>query len=245
MTWYYDGSFDGLLCAVATSYAQKSIPDTLQVEPDSGSLFDAPQEIETDGVQARRVAAAIQKHFDPRTRRRLMHAFLCDDSAPERDLLLYIRLGFKSPALLEQLSHPVVYAVEGYEKRVMTTRHKMLAFTRFEELGDGTLYARIEPPRNVLPLLGSHFAARLGGTPFIIHDLGRQTALLHRDGQTEFRQVHAAKTPQRSADEAHFQQLWRTFFDRVAIASRHNPALQRQFVPLHYRRWMTEFSSQE
>lgn len=242
MTWVYDGSFEGFLSSVARSYTDRQIPRTLVPKYAPITLFDTPTLVETDVLSAEKLSNAMQRHFDHEIRQRIMQAFLCDDSAVERELLLYIRLGFKSKEHVKNLTHPVVYAVEQYQKRVLTTMHKMFAFTRFEVLEEGTLYARIEPPRNVLPLLGAHFVRRLGQERFIIHDLMRETALLHRDGTMELRRVHAFDTPTVSDDEEKFQRLWRTFFDKIAIESRYNPSLQRQFVPLKYRQWMTEFN---
>ena len=48
--------------------------------------------------------------------------------------------------------------------------------------------------------------------------------------------------PLRSESEEKFQNLWKTFFDSVAIKSRKNKKLQQQTVPLIYRTYMTEFN---
>jgi probable DNA metabolism protein len=117
----------------------------------------------------------------------------------------------------------------------------MNAYLRFEELEDKTLYARIAPPRNVLPLMGGHFRTRLRGENFILHDTARSIALLHREGESSLVRVESFETPTLSVEEASFRRLWKTFFDSVAIESRLNPALQRSHVPLKYRTYMSEF----
>lgn len=240
MRWEYDGSFEGFLCCVAKSYRDRALPDTLRDGAPPG-LFDAPQWVETDAMTAKKVLEGIRDKLGHEHARCIFHAHLCDDSAPERDLLLYLRLGFKDVRHLQDLANPVVYAVEQYQKRVLSTLHKMHAFTRFEELSDGLLYARIAPPRNMLPILGTHFKKRFGTERFIIHDVKRATALTYESGTLRLHSVHDYDIPERSADEARFQDLWKRFFDTVAIDARLNSDLQRQHVPLKYREYMTEF----
>ena len=58
----------------------------------------------------------------------------------------------------------------------------MLGFLRFEELSGGVLYAQMEPPYAVLPLIAPHFADRLRQENWIIHDLKRGLLALHRAG---------------------------------------------------------------
>ncbi|MGI5880927.1 MAG: DUF4130 domain-containing protein [Syntrophomonadaceae bacterium] len=38
-----------------------------------------------------------------------------------------------------------------------------------------------------------------------------------------------------------YQELWKLYFNRIAIDSRRNPKLQTQFVPIRYRKNLLEF----
>lgn len=241
MIWLYDGSFEGFLSIVHESYLSKTIPDAIRTHKDPSSLLDECRFIQTEELSASKVASSIRERFSKPIIERIFHAFLCDDSQPERDLLLYLRLGFKSADYLNDYAHPVIYTVHGYQRRVLSTLHKMNAYLRFEELEDLTLYAQIAPPRNVLPLMGKHFKTRLRNAPFIIHDTKRSLALLFKEGTLRLEQVGEYSEPIRSAEEERFRQLWKTFFARVAIESRINPKLQRSHVPLKYRTYMSEF----
>lgn len=241
MYWIYDGSFEGFLCVVAQSYLRKTLPDQIDTEAPQPGLFDDPQWIDTDELQAHRLLNALRKKCTHDTVRLIFLAFLCDDAPRERELLIYIRMGFKEPDLLRDAAHPIVVAVEGYRRRVLRTLHHLHAFARFEQLSDGTLYARIEPPRNVLPLMGAHFRKRFRYERFIIHDLKRSLALVYDSRELQLHSVYDYEIPERSEDEQKFQALWKRFFDTVAIDARKNPKLQRQFVPLRYRTFMTEF----
>jgi len=241
MFWVYDGTFEGFLSCVAESYERRILPERIERSRTAAGLFEQLESIETDTEKSGRLFDAMKEQFGKKICERIYHAYLCDSLSPEAELLHYIRLGFKSPTLLESLSHPVVYAVEQYEHRLLRALHQMVGFARFESVETGVLYARIEPPQNVLPLMGHHFKKRFGSESFIIHDLKRATALVHTHGTLELHDVHNYDLPRTDSDEKRFAELWRLFFENVCIESRRNEKLQRQHVPLLYRRWMTEF----
>lgn len=241
MLWLYDGSFEGFFCALHKSYRDKSIPEVLTSDTSKLNLLSEPVTIETDREVAKKVSESIVSHFPRKIIERIYHVFLCDDVAHERELLLYIRLGFKDITFLENLSHPVVFAIEGYQKRLFSTIHKMQEFLRFEMLEDGMLYAKIAPPRNVLPLLGRHFIKRLRNERFIIHDISRGWIVVCDGKGLEMHEVVDASVPVLHEKEQHFQKLWQTFFDSVTIEARKNYNAQRKSIPLLYRGLMTEF----
>jgi len=114
-------------------------------------------------------------------------------------------------------------------------------FVRFKELADKTLYAKIEPEHNVLPLLTGHFRARLGGFNWVIHDARRGTAALYFSGKLIYAPLTQRRALEFAGKEEEVQRLWRHFFRTAAIKERTNPKLQRQNVPLKYRRHLTEF----
>lgn len=241
MTWMYDGSFEGFLTALHRSYTHKSLPEVLTSDTSSLTLLSQPVTIETNHEVAQKVSKSIAEKFPKKILERIYHVFLCDDLPRERELMLYIRMGFKDLSLFDDLTHPVVYAIEQYQKRLFSTIHKMYAFTRFEMLEDGLLYAKIAPPRNVLPLLGKHFVKRLGSESFIIHDIARGWIVVYDGKSLQMHEVLDVNVPMLHDDEKHFQELWRTFFNTVAIESRKNYKVQRNCVPLLYRGFMTEF----
>lgn len=244
MVWLYDGSFEGFLTALHRTYTHKTMPEKLTQDKSTLSLLDESETITTDGEIDQKVSKRIKEHFPKKIQQRIYHVFLCDDQPFERDLLLYLRLGFKDIRLLDHLSHPVVYKVEQYQKRVLSTVHLMYGFTRFEMIEDGMLYAKIAPPRNVLPLIGNHFVKRLGNEKFIIHDTQRGWITVWDGKSLKMHEVLGVDAPALHEEEQKYQNLWRTFFDTVAIESRENYKVQRNFVPLLYREFMTEFQNE-
>jgi len=237
----YDGSFEGFLSLVHEVYYDKLSPTIILKKPPQTLHFEPLHECFTQSDKAQKVLLAVQKHFSPPHFTRIFHTFLCDTEAFEMALLFYITQGFKEKKMLDNITLEPIFYLQHLEHALLRLSHKMYGFTRFEELEDGTLYAKIKTKYNVLPFLGKHFAKRLGSHPFIIHDLGRSLAFIKDDHHTQIHTVSAFDTPTLSRNEEEVQALWKTFFHHVAIENRRNPHLQKSLVPLLYRTYMTEF----
>ena len=241
MVLLYDGSFEGFLSLVYEVYYEKLCVDAIVKELPKTLLFERFHEVFTDETNARKVLEAITKHFTKDQQRTICNIFLCDNREHEMSLLEYIRIGFKNPKELHNITNANLFYIQNLEKELLSLVHKMYGFTRFEELEDGTLYAKIETKFNIVPFLGDHFAKRLGNIPFIIHDVKRSLAFIKNDDIREIRSIASFDAPTYSDDEEKFKALWKTFFKSAAVESRYNPKLQKNWVPLLYRTYMSEF----
>lgn len=241
MVVLYDGSFEGFLTLVYEVYYAKLHVSAIVKKMPERLVFERVYEILSDETKATKVLNALQKHFTKERQRTIFNIFLCDTKAHELALLEYIRIGFKNPRLLGNITNPHLFYIQTLEKELLSLVHKMYGFTRFEELEDGTLYAKIETKFNILPFLGEHFSKRLGKIPFIIHDMTRSLAFVKDESSTQIHSIVSFDAPSYSQNEAHVKELWQRFFKATAIESRHNPKLQRTLVPLLYRTYMSEF----
>ena len=107
----------------------------------------------------------------------------------------------------------------------------------------GFLFSEIAPEGQILPLIGDHFADRYPLEHFLIYDRHHETFLLHQAGkawvlleETAFHRELLAE----SEEEREFSRLWQRFVTAIAIPDRRNPILQRQMLPLKFRKFMTE-----
>lgn len=241
MTLLYDGSFEGFLTLVYTVYYEKVTPTEIIKERPLETLFDTFNVIETDTHKAMKVLEALQAKWTKQNLQMVYNIFLCDTRDFELDLLNYIKLGFKSQKQLQNLNHDFVFNLTKLQKELFRFQHKMIAYARFEELEDKTLYAKIDGKFNVIHHLGRHFAKRFNTERFIIHDIKRSLAFLHTEQGKSIQRVYDYEEPTLSASEVKFQRLWKTFFKHVSIESRENLKLQQNHVPLLYRALMTEF----
>lgn len=236
----FDGSFEGFLTLVAFSYEIRVMPERIITQEDTLTLFDEPLFIQTKVDLAHRVYEAMKQKFHPKHVRLIHLAWLYDETPLYKELLTFIRLGFKEATFLDDITQPSIKKVHDASAYCLKERHKMLGFVRFMQLHDQSFYAKIAPKSNVLALLGSHFKERFND-PWIIHDTKRNLALIHKEGTLQEHHVAAVDLPCLHKDEQHFQRLWKKFFKQVAITERLNPKLQRQFIPLFYQEEMTEF----
>ena len=236
----FDGSFEGFLSLVAFTYEIRVLPERIITPNDTLSLFDEPFVIATNEALANRVYEAIGKKFHPKHCRLITLAWCYDTPPLFIELLTFIRLGFKDPLRLDDITQPAIKAIHDAATYVHKEQHKMVGFVRFVKLQDHTFYAKIHPKSNVLALLGDHFKERFT-EPWIIHDTKRKTVLIHQQGIIQSHHVAHHEEPILHKEELTFQRLWKKFFKQIAITQRTNTALQRHFVPLRYRDEMTEF----
>ena len=57
----------------------------------------------------------------------------------------------------------------------------------------------------------------------------------------EFFQADSLELPEPSEEETRFRELWRLFYDTIAVEGRINPKLRRGNMPMRYWQNMTEF----
>jgi probable DNA metabolism protein len=246
MRYRYDGTFEGFLCAVACCLEEGGEPSGFLRGHDNredGLFADAIRETET----VRETALRFRERFVPAVSKdafgTVRYAFHSEAEGIELLLLRYIRLGLEvGRRLPRMLAQEPVCSVNRIARRVAHEAHKFKGFVRFREVEAGFLYAVIEPDADILPFIAPHFSQRVNDRPWIIHDLERsQAAVYNLSGWRLIRGVDLAAPPAYTPGEKACVSLWRGYFQHLAIPARRNPPLQRQHVPLRYRRNLVEF----
>lgn len=241
MILVYDGTFEGFLSLVYEVYYEKLKPIKIYKTLPNEIIFEEILEIETSKDNAIKVLTAIKTKFPKELIQRILNTFMCDSKEFELYLLEYIIIGFKEAKQLYNINNSCVFYLNSLEKELFRNVHKLTGFIRFEELEDGTLYAKVESKFNVVYFLGKHFLKRFNNQNFIIHDLNRKLAFVKMQNNFSVQEVAFFDEPNYSSNEQKFQKLWKSFFSGVTIKERINPKLQRQLVPLLYRTYMSEF----
>ncbi len=237
----YDGSFEGFLTLVYDVYHSKICPEQIIKEEPKTLLLDEYFCIDNDEEKFEKVYQSLTNHFSKENMQTIFNMFFCDTSSFEKELLEFIKLGFKNQKELDNINIPEIFKIKNLEKELLRNAHRMYGFMRFQELADGTLYGKLESKFNLLTFMGRHFFQRLSNQNFIIHDAERKLAIVKNTTQISVEQVAKFDTPVLSSDEKKFSDLWRQFFKSVAIEERRNLKLQQDLVPLIYRKYMNEF----
>lgn len=174
--------------------------------------------------------------------------------------------------ILSHLTNPDVHRVMEMSRYAHNEMHHLLGFLRFQEIEGGILYAAIAPQNHVLPFLAEHFSDRFPTENFLIHDEKRDIYAVHPAGKAWFLvagdlgrgadaggedtvgadvvsagDVGAEAAPAEriaalTAEEEYYQELFCCFCHKISIKERKNLNLQRNLLPLHFRKYMVEFA---
>lgn len=194
--------------------------------------------IETDYEKAQRVFNGIEKNICYEALYNSYNAFLSNTPDKEIYILKYICNGFDiGPKINNMLTTSYVFKVINMRKRALAECHKLKGLLRFQEIGENLCYSSIHPDNNILEPLGHHFVRRMPSMNFIIHDKNRNLCFLYSNQEYKIIDASGINIPDNfelSYNEKNYQELWKLFFNTIAIKERTNRKCQMQFMPKKY-----------
>lgn len=248
-------SIDGIFTAIyqAWSLGNGHANNKIQEKDDGNQyinmeLFAEYITVETNIEQAYKVAQSVKKKISEKAYQMISHVALSNYQGKADLIYRFMILGFAmGKKITDNLSNDIVNQVYKISRNVGNEAHHMMGFLRFSEYENGLLVSIIHPKNNVISLITPHFEERLPQEKFIIYDETRclvavhlpnkPAFLIHMDDNNMINNIFKKKTD----DEEEYQQLWKSFFNNIAIKERTNPKLQRNLLPLRFRKDMTEF----
>jgi probable DNA metabolism protein len=243
LIYLYDGSFEGLLNAIAAAMERRQKPDRISNNSkEEEGLFLEKVRIKTDSRQAALFLEKIKQKFPYKVLQNALLLFLSEMEDFELVVFDYLNLIFQYGAqIFNNLSNESILKAHRMCQKVILETHRLKGLIRFKELKDGFLYAPIEPDHNVLQLIAPHFTRRLASQKWMIHDLKRGIGAFYQNGKWKALEIEG-KNILLSEEENGYQELWKTYFETIAIAERKNPALQKRFMPKRYWKYLVEKS---
>ncbi len=242
--YIYDGTFEGLLAAAALALERGDVADDIsRVAPPQGALFHRVVTVETGHGRPAELFDAVAPSISGHARRDAFHAFLSEAPGIEMVVYRYLLLGRDAGESIDRmLTHDLVLPVRKLAQKVRSEAHRMKGFVRFMQVREGFYYARLEPDHNILPLIAPHFTDRFSDQDWIIHDTRRGRAIIHDSSRKKWVPVEMdlLGNPDFSVEEKFFRDLWKKYFAKIAVEERLDPKLQRQNLPLKYRRNLVE-----
>ncbi len=240
--YHYDGSFDGLLCCVFECYEKKEMPVDIVLPDFAPPRLFSGRRIPTDSEKARRVWASIPKKMGPSALNFIRYAFLTCLVQKELYILQFMMLGYRhGPSVMNMLTDNVVNSLNKAVGHLDRESHLLKGFLRFSVFND-VLVGEIAPKNFVLPLLARHFCERYPEERFLIHDKTHGMGLIYQPYRSAVVPIDSLEMPEADETEQAFRELWRVFYDTIAIQSRHNPQCRRSHMPMRYWKYMTELS---
>lgn len=236
----YDGSFEGLMCAVAAAYKVKGDVAVHKKDDPAPLLLAEVQEVHTDSIQAGKVIEAIVQKLGMETFKRVSYAYFSEEPDIGTGLLHFLRYAFKTgPSAVDHLAHPIVKPVFEAARRVTREVHLMTGLVRFSETRSGIFYGAYEPTYDITALLAPHFANRLGDQTWVLHDVRRHLAAFY-DKSTWWLAALEPTAQSYSDAEDFYRSLWQTYFTHIAIESRISARRQQQHMPKKYWKYLIE-----
>lgn len=244
LDYIYDGSFDGMLTVFYHHYYTDRAAGIFTEDRFQPSFLQDHITVETRPDLADRVYNAIRQKISEYDLRGVYRAWLSCDPEKEMKILRYVVLGFQQGHKVSSLhGDPVVAAYEAIQKKISAESERMLQFVRFSVMEGDILYARIEPDNDVIELAARHFSKRFSNERLIIHDIGRNKAVIAYGGRWYISAFAPEQIPAPSAEEMSYRRLWKQYFDHIAIMERKNTRCQNHFIPDRYRKHLTEITT--
>lgn len=247
-----EDSVDGIFSAVYLAWSSRLGHDSVKLEEqregqtyNNIELFSEYVNVSTDLNLSLKVAKAIREKISLEAYEAVIRTAFSNYIGKADVIYRFLVLGFKAGrSIMENLSNETVITVFKVNKYVNGEAHHLLGFIRFSQQEGGWLTAVIHPKNNVLTLITPHFADRLPKESFIIYDANRQLASIHIPGrQWIIASLHDFNIDKLdlSHEEDEYKDLWKAFFNSIAIKERTNKSLQRNNLPMRFRGDMTEF----
>ena len=244
-----EGGFYGILSGVYEVYASRLGLENCRLELKEEyepRLFADYRELDLHVELAEKVARTVRERMSEDAFVWVYRSSLHKNTDRADWILRFIELGLSCGRnVLNRMQHPAVYEIFAMNRYVWNEAHLLTGFVRFKKLPDGLFYGRIGPENDCLEIVAGHFADRLSGEKWILYDEKRKKAAFHSpDGRWAVMDHMEDSVMERMSEQAEadvFADMWNAFFHSIAITERTNPRCQRSFLPLRYRKYMTEF----
>lgn len=258
MEEYYlicEDSLEGIFTGIYDAYLMKKPHGQIHLclgEEENYRLFAVYERHQPDDEKASRVAGTIIRQFGEETYLAICRALASEKPDKADAVYKTIVTGFSmknKKDVMGNLANPYIHRTFELARYTANEAHYHVEFLRFKELENGILYAVIGPKNNVLTFIVPHFADRLPLENFVIHDEVRGIFALH-PAKKDWYLVSGDENMQWaeqtfSKEEEKYSELFSNFFHTIAIKERNNYKLQRNMLPIRYRRYMTEFQEKQ
>ena len=254
MEEYYlicEDSLEGIFTGIYDAYLKKIPHEQIHIclgEDENYRLFATYETCFPNKKKAASVAKTVIKQFGEEVYLAICQALASKE--PDKGEAIYKTIveGFSMKNkrdIMGNLSNIYIHRTFELARFTANEAHYHVEFLRFKELENGILYAVIGPKNNVISFIAPHFADRLPLENFVIHDDIRNVFVVH-PAKGEWYLVTGDENMQYvehafSEGEKKYSELFSAFFHTISIKERNNYGLQRNMLPLRYRKYMTEF----
>ena len=210
------------------------------------TLFDEYIHVEPDSELAEKMMDLICFRISPEVYYTLAYCAAWHEKDVLNVIYRTVLLGFNfGPNVLEMVQYEDIMRLKEIRIALGSEVNHFIEFTRFHELPHGIYVAHIEPRSCVLQSLGHHFADRMPSEHWMIVDDTHKEAIVQpKDEEWYYRALNDDEFERLKHTEEYndeFTDMWKVFFDTIAIKQRINPTCQRNLMPKWTRKHAVEF----
>lgn len=238
MIYVYDGSFQGLLTVIFDSYKFLEEVEDIVKNTEQIDFINDRIKCVTEINKAERVKNSIIKNFSYSFYGNIFMVFSSNNEKKEIAIAKTLKKLYVKGFYYIESADEYVVLFRNILKRVSEEIHSYKGFLRFDEK-DGFLFARFSPENDILYYIFNHFKKRLVKTKFIIADTKRNRAVIYNGVRAEFFDYEMKEN---FKIEDNYVDLWRTFYDAIAIKERKNERLRIQNMPKKYWKDLPEIN---
>lgn len=211
------------------------------------NLFDSYVHVERDEEKAQKVMDCVCQRISPGFYDSLSYLGM----AYEEDVLdvtyRVLLLGYNfGPNVLDMIKYRDIMRYQEIRIRLGKEVNRFQEFARFNKVSGDRYIAHIEPKSRVVIPLGYIFEDRMPSEHWMIVDDVHLEAVIHpKDEHFYFQRLNSDELESLLMSEQEtddFTDLWRVFFDSIAIKERENYRCQRNLLPIWCRTHMPEFN---
>ena len=231
-TYLYDGTWENLIELIFWLIKEKRKPlEIIEEEKYEPTLFNMPIKPIRNGN-----TKDMEKRMPRESLRIAYYVFLSNKK--NKELIIYY---FLLNSLKYQ--HQIIYMRNlkcvnealNIQKRVSREAHKWKGFLRFKETKNHFLYAEFNADNNILGILAKHFQKRLPKEYWLIKDQTRDILCIYDQKNLHFLESKDLTINLKiEKEEIETEELWKTFFQTIAIKERLNRKCQQNFMPKKY-----------
>lgn len=210
------------------------------------TLFDEYIHVDRDLEKVKKVMDAVCLKVSPQFYQQLAYTSLAYEEDALDNIYRCMILGFAyGSSVLKMVQYRDIMRNELIRTRLGKEVNRFQEFMRFHKVEGGVYVAHFEPKSRLALALGPIFEDRMPSEHWmIIDDIHREAVIHPKDEHFYMRQLSQEEFIRLQETEHYNDQmtdLWKIFFNTIAIEQRKNEKCQRNLFPIWTRKHVVEF----
>lgn len=219
----------------------------LELEPlGQQTIFDEYRHVEADSDKAESVMDAVIKKISYYVYQELSFSAMAYESDILDNIYHVMILGFRlGSEVLNMVQYRDVARNQEIRTRLSRETCRFKEVARFHRIPGDIFVAHVEPKSKIVVTLGPVFSDRMPSEHWMVVDDVHREAVIHVKNEPWFLKQLSEEEYERllltEEENDGYTDLWKVFFDTIAIKERANARCQRTLFPIWARKHAVEF----